>query len=163
MRVSVPVPDLLRDNCSDSWEVAWSRLTKSVRRRGGTLVRGSSSGQRNPTCGANTVSAVHNIRLGKAAEAAGLRQTVGLSPFALLRGNRFEASLFEDKAARLRAELERKRCLPEGSKGFLDLRLRSSGGERVTSVDDALVKTGKWLQRLADSHQMVPNPSWPLR
>ena len=68
---------------------------------------------KNPTCEANTLSAVHNIRLDKAAEAAGIDATFGQSPFAIARGNRFEAGLFFDEAARLRAALERKGALPD--------------------------------------------------
>lgn len=104
---------------------------------------------KNPTCDANTLSAVHNVRLDKAAEAAGLDASFGQSPFAIARGNRFEAGLFIDDAARLRAALERKGCLPEGSIGFLDLRLKLNGGTKVTSVDQALSETGQWLRRIA--------------
>ena len=68
---------------------------------------------KNSTCEANTLSAVHNVRLDKAAEAAGIDATFGQSPFAIGRGNRFEAGLFFDEAARLRSALERKGVLPE--------------------------------------------------
>ena len=54
---------------------------------------------KNPTCEANTLSAVHNVRLDKAAEAVGLDVSFGQSPFAIARGNRFEAGLFYDDAA----------------------------------------------------------------
>ena len=54
---------------------------------------------KNPTCEANTLSAVHNVRLDKAAEALGIDATFGQSPFAIARGNRFEAGLFFDEAA----------------------------------------------------------------
>src|SRR5881227_1204028 len=79
---------------------------------------------KNPTCSANTLSAVHNVRLDKAAEALGLEASFGQSPFAITRGNRFESGLFFDDAQRLRAALERKGALADGSRGFLDLRLR---------------------------------------
>src|SRR3954470_5646124 len=85
---------------------------------------------KNPTCEANALSAVHNIRLDAAAKAAGLDPSFGQSPFAISRGDRFEAGLFVDEAARLRAALERKLVLPAGSAGFLDLRLRMNGGTR---------------------------------
>src|SRR3954451_4370928 len=104
---------------------------------------------KNPTCEANTLSAVHNVRLDKAAEAAGIEASFGQSPFALVRGNRFEAGLFFDDAARLRTALERKGCLPPGSSGFLDLRLKLNGGSRITSVDHALAETEEWLRRIA--------------
>lgn len=104
---------------------------------------------KNPTCDANTLSAVHNIRLDKAAEAAGFDASYGQSPFAIARGNRFEAGLFIDEAQKLRAALERKGCLPEGSSGFRDLRLKLNGGARVRSVDQALRETEEWLLRIA--------------
>lgn len=104
---------------------------------------------KNPTCEANTLSAVHNIRLDAAAKQAGLTPSFGQSPFAIARGNRFEAGLFYDGATRLRQALERKSCLPPGSEGFLDLRLKMNGGSRVTSVDQALDETEAWLRRIA--------------
>ena len=104
---------------------------------------------RNPTCAANTLSAVHNIRLDKAAEAAGLETTFGQSPFALARGNTFEAGLFYEDAARLRSALERKGALPAASAGLLDLRLRMNRGTRLTTVDEAVTATNEWLRRIA--------------
>lgn len=104
---------------------------------------------KNPTCAANTLSVVHNVRLDAAAQAIGLVPSFGQSPFAIARGNRFEAGLFYDDAARLRAALERKGCLPEASTGFLDLRLKMNGGTSVTSVDEALQRTEEWLQSVA--------------
>lgn len=104
---------------------------------------------KNPTCAANTLSAVHNIRLDLAARAIGLSPSFGQSPFAIARGNRFEAGLFYDAADRLRAALERKGCLPAGSSGFLDLRLKMNGGTWIASVDEALAATEDWLRRIA--------------
>jgi len=46
----------------------------------------------------------------------------GQSPFAISRGNRFEAGLFYDDAAKLRVALERRACLPTGSTGFVGMR-----------------------------------------
>lgn len=104
---------------------------------------------KNPTCDANTLSAVHNVRLDKAAEAVGLKASFGQSPFAIARGNRFEAGLFYDDGAKIRAALQRKHVLPNDSSGFLDLRLRLNGGSRIDSVDEALHETMKWLRRIA--------------
>ncbi len=104
---------------------------------------------KNSTCDANTLSAVHNIRLDKAAEAAGLAASYGQSPFAISRGNRFEAGLFYDEATRIRGALERQGVLPDGSAGFVDLRLTLNSGTRVTSVDQALRETENWLRRIA--------------
>ena len=110
---------------------------------------------KNPTCEANTLSAVHNVRLDKVAIEAGLTPSFGQSPFAIARGNRFEAGLFMDDAARLRAALERKGALPDGSSGFLDLRLRLNGGTRVHSIEQALSETEEWLQRVATASESV--------
>jgi hypothetical protein len=104
---------------------------------------------KNPTCQANTLSAVHNVRLDKAAEKEGLDPSFGQSPFALARGNIFEAGLFYDDAARLRAALERRASLPAGSTGFLDLRLKMNRGTRLTTVDEAVAETNEWLCRIA--------------
>lgn len=105
---------------------------------------------KNPTCTANTLSAVHNIRLDAAARAAGLAPSFGQSPFAITRGNRFEAGLFQDDGARLRQALERKGCLPQDSSGFLDLRLRMNGGAHLSTVDQALEQTEQWLRNIAE-------------
>ena len=104
---------------------------------------------KNPACAANTLSAVHNVRLDKAAESIGLDPSFGQSPFAIARGNAFEAGLFAADAARLRTALERKACLPSASSGFLDLRLRMNGGPSVRTVDEALDRTRQWLADLA--------------
>lgn len=104
---------------------------------------------KNPTCSANTLSAVHNVRLDAAAKQAGLVPSFGQSPFAIARGNRFEAGLFYDDAARLREALERKACLPQKSAGFLDLRLRMNGGRDISTVDQALGQTERWLADIA--------------
>lgn len=117
---------------------------------------------KNPTCDANTLSAVHNVRLDAAARVAGLEPSFGQSPFAIARGNRFEAGLFQDQALKLRAALERQGCLPDASTGFLDLRLKMNGGTRVASVDQALRETEVWLRRIAaepaDTESIVAAP-----
>ena len=82
----------------------------------------------NPTCEANTLSAVHGISMAEVAREEGLTPSMGQSPFAVARGQTFERGLFRDGAAELRAELERAGVLPLGSSGLLDLRLRRHGG-----------------------------------
>lgn len=104
---------------------------------------------KNPTCQANTISAVHNVRLDKAAEQVGLDASFGQSPFALARGNTFEAGLFVDDAARLRDALERKGVLPTDSTGFLDLRLKMNRGTRISTINEAIDETNEWLLSLA--------------
>jgi len=53
----------------------------------------------NPSCEANTVSAVHNIQMAKVAERIGVKPSFGASPFALARGNEFEANLLKADGA----------------------------------------------------------------
>ena len=48
-----------------------------ARRRGGILRGRFEQWAKNPTCDANTLSAVHNVRLDKAAEAAGVSASFG--------------------------------------------------------------------------------------
>lgn len=112
---------------------------------------------KNPTCGANTLSAVHNVRLDKVAETIGLEPSFGQSPFAIARGSRFEAGLFYDDAQRLRDPLERRGVLPAGSSGLLDLRLRINGGARVASVDQAVAETAEWLRATAAGPGSAPS------
>lgn len=73
---------------------------------------------------------------------------MGQSPFALQRGQRFEARLFKDDAAVLLGELERARVLSEGSKGFLDVRTRRHGGPSK-DLDDARSRTLELFRALA--------------
>ncbi len=110
---------------------------------------------KNPTCAANILSAVHNVRLDAAARQVGLVPSFGQSPFAIARGNRFEAGLFYDEAARLREGLERKGCLPPSSAGFVDLRLKMNGGRHVSTVDQALEQTTRWLADIATDRTSV--------
>jgi hypothetical protein len=56
---------------------------------------------KNPGCEANTLSAVHNVKMAKVAAHAGLTPTFGASAFALARGEQFEFNLLRDEAARL--------------------------------------------------------------
>lgn len=102
----------------------------------------------NPTCEANTLSAVHNVRMDSVASSVGLTPSFGQSPFAIARGNVFEAGLFRNNAERLRSALERKECLPADSEGFLDLRLKLNGGISIATVDTALAETRRWLMNL---------------
>lgn len=111
---------------------------------------------KNPACDANTLSAVHNVRLDAAAREVGLTPSFGQSPFAIARGNRFEAGLFRDDAVRLRQALVRRGCLPAEAQGFRDLRLKMNGGTKVSSVDHAVAATKDLLQQIAAG---TPAPS----
>ncbi len=78
---------------------------------------------KNPTCDANTVSAVLNVPLGKVAEKLGFEDKKMLPPFAIIRGLVFEKYLFEDDAIRLRKSMvHQKMIAPEEEIEFLDLR-----------------------------------------
>jgi hypothetical protein len=104
---------------------------------------------RNPTCEANTFSAVHNVRMAEVARSVGLQPTFGQSPFAIARGQDFEASLFAREGARLLEELIAIGVLPEGAAGFLDLRLRMNRGKRIVTLDEATDATADLLKGLA--------------
>src|SRR3954447_26294132 len=99
----------------------------------------------NPACAANTLSAVHNVRMDRVAASLNLPVTFGQSPFALARGNQFEAALLKDGAARLLPELVKQDVLPANAAGLLDLRLKMNGGPTVAKVDDALALTRDFL------------------
>lgn len=101
----------------------------------------------NPHCGANTVSAVHNVRMADVARKIGVRPTFGASPFALGRGEQFERTLLANDGERLIAELVRKGVLPKGRTGLLDLRIRPNGGTdpSLATLDDAIAKSGEFL------------------
>ena len=110
----------------------------------------------NPKCDANTLSAVHNVRLDKAAASIGLTPSFGQSPFAIARGNTFERGLFTAEAERLRTALVRSDSLPTTESSFIDLRLRMNGGTKVKSVDEALEQTKDWLAAVAVSSGPSP-------
>lgn len=95
----------------------------------------------NPSCEANTISAVRNVRMADVARVAGLPTTFGQSPFALIRGDQFERSLFRDNAQRLLEELIKRNVLSKGQKGFRDLRIRQNGGTEVQSLDESIERT----------------------
>lgn len=103
---------------------------------------------KNPSCEANTLSAVGNIRIDKIAESLGITSMSGQSPFAFARGLQFEAFLFKEEAKVLRSALVRAQALPENTKGFLDLRLQINGGKKIKSVNQALLESSKFLEKL---------------
>lgn len=103
---------------------------------------------RNPQCQANVISAVHNIRMAEVATLEGAKATMGQSPFAILRGQSFEKSLFRNDAASMAAALVKAGVMPEGVTGFADLRLRMNGG-RCRSLDEALERTADILREAA--------------
>lgn len=102
----------------------------------------------NPTCQANTISAVHNVRMAEVAKREGYKPTFGQSPFALARGQTFERDLLWDGAARLIEGLVRHEVLPEGAVGLADFRLGMNGGPLGT-LEDAISRTAKLVHGLA--------------
>jgi hypothetical protein len=102
---------------------------------------------RNPDCEANAVSAVLGVPMLDVAEREGLTPTMGQSPFALQRGQRFERQLFRDDAALLRAELEKAGVV--GGQGFADFRLRAVGGT-CKDLDEALTRTAAQFRTFAE-------------
>jgi len=104
----------------------------------------------NPSCQANTVSAVHNIRMADVAESEGFEPTFGQSPFALARGETFERQLFYNEAKILIESLVEKGVLPEDSSGLIDLRIAMNGGP-LPDLDVAINRTTQLLQRMAQT------------
>lgn len=82
----------------------------------------------NPRCEANVISAVHDVPMEAVARSLGFEVAVGQSPFALLRGQQFERSLFRDDAVRLRRALITQKVLPANAAGFVDFRMARNDG-----------------------------------
>ncbi len=99
---------------------------------------------KNPSCIANTISVVRNVRMSAVAESAGLKPTFGQSPFAIARGQQFESSLLNNRASRLISELQRHNLLSNEHCDFHDLRTRGNGG-KLGSLDEALAESKKIL------------------
>ena len=105
---------------------------------------------KNPTCEANTLSAVHNVRLDKAAEAAGHRRQ--LRPVAVrhrarqpLRGRSVLRRRGRSSARRSSARGACRRARPAS----LTSGSRSTAAPASRSVDQALRETEAWLRRIA--------------
>ena len=103
---------------------------------------------KNPRCEANAVSAVHGIAMESVARAEGIPPSTGQSPFALSRGQRFEAGILKDGALRLRKELAFRGLFPSEEAEFVDFRLHRYGGPHRTP-DEAREATTAWIEGLA--------------
>jgi len=103
---------------------------------------------RNPSCRANTFSAVHGIKMADVAAADGVPPSTGQSPFAIARGQTFERILFRNDGKTLHEALVEAGVLSSHSKGFADFRLRMNGG-RLRDHDQAIAGTSKLFQALA--------------
>jgi hypothetical protein len=104
---------------------------------------------KNPACEANTVSAVHNMRMDKVAAHEKIDTPFGQSPFAIIRGDTFERSLFAQQGERLLEGLVKKGVLPASANTFRDLRLRMNGGTKMGTLDEALAETRKLFDQIA--------------
>jgi hypothetical protein len=113
----------------------------------------------NPTCEANTLSAVHNVRMAHVVAAEGGTPSFGQSPFAIARGDAFERQLFRNEAARLLPDLVRTGVLADGAEGFLDLRIRANGGSRLRSLDEAIEETTRLLRDTASGSRPRSTPA----
>lgn len=110
---------------------------------------------KNPSCEANTISAVCGVPMAEVARREGVRSTMGQSPFALAGGVTFERSLFKQPSKGIVPALVSAAVLPPGAEGFLDLRLRQNGGP-CKNLDEALGKTRVLLARLAEAPSGAP-------
>lgn len=102
----------------------------------------------NPQCEANAASAILGVSMVDVAKREGLTPSMGQSPFALQRGQRFERQLFRDDAEVLRAELEQAGVLPAGSTSFADFRLRQEGGT-CRNLEEARERTVAFVTALS--------------
>ena len=109
----------------------------------------------NPTCEANTISAVHGISMADVATRESGRSSMGQSPFAIARGQTFERGLFRQSADKLIQALIKTKVLPSGSAGLADFRLRMNGG-RCQSLDNARDETSDTLRQAAAKPKNAP-------
>ena len=112
---------------------------------------------RNPTCQANTLSAVHDVPIAEVAKADGTPPTMGQSPFAIARGQAFERSLYRRGGRAMFQALKELGVLPESASGLEDLRLRMNGG-RLRRLDEALEGTANLLRAVARSNGSSEGP-----
>jgi hypothetical protein len=112
---------------------------------------------RNPTCQANTLSAVHNVPMVNIVKLEGGKPTMGQSPFAIQRGQQFERNLFRNAAATLHEALKAAGVTPDKASGLEDFRLTLNGG-RLRSLDRAKAATADLLKRLAGSRPKSSDP-----
>lgn len=110
---------------------------------------------RNPECHANVISAVHNVKMGVAARRENpSAPRDGQSVFALLRGQTFEASLVENKGAKLLTSLSRSGVLPPKGSDFLDHRIAANNGP-LRDLDAAIEASSALLTRLASGKKFT--------
>lgn len=104
---------------------------------------------KHPGCGANLVSAVHNVKMGAVARRENpSAPKEGQSSFALARGRRFEAGLVANNGERLLRAMSARQMFDRPDPHFLDFRISINGGP-LADIDDAIAHTEKFLQVLA--------------
>ena len=109
---------------------------------------------KNPTCEANTVSAVLNVPLGKVAVKLGFEDKKQLPPFAIARGLTFEKYLFEDDANRLLKAMTYQKMLSETEDvEFIDFRHQGNLQGLSRSAERSLELSDDFLQSLAKGSQ----------
>jgi hypothetical protein len=105
---------------------------------------------KNPTCEANTVSAVLNVPLGKVAEKLGFENKKDLPPFAIARGLSFEKYLFDDGASRLvTAMTSQKMLTQEEDVEFIDFRHQGNLQGRSRSAERSLELSTEFFETLS--------------
>lgn len=104
---------------------------------------------KHPGCGANLVSAVHNVKMGAVARRENpAAPKEGQSVFALARGRRFEAGLVANEGERLLRAMSARQMFGRPDPQFLDFRISVNGGP-LADIDDAIAHTENFLQELA--------------
>ena len=104
---------------------------------------------KHPGCGANLVSAVHNVKMGAVARRENpTAPKEGQSVFALARGRRFEAGLVANGGEKLLRAMAVRQMFAGPDPRFLDFRISINGGPLV-DIDDAIDHTEDFLRTLA--------------
>lgn len=113
----------------------------------------------NPRCEANVRAALGGVPMRDVARSLGLTAPFGQSPFAIQRGITFERTLFDDDATPLRRALVERKVLPANAAGFVDLRLRQTGGSFAT-LDAAATAfeahLRAWATTVGDARMLLP-------
>ena len=135
---------------------AFKDMPRSTHPTAGDTRRRFEQWVQNPRCAANTVSAVHGVKMADVVEFEGGMPTMGQSPFALARGLQFERILYARDATVLIESLVKAGVLPSRSSGFADLRLRLNGGRRSRSLDEARKFTADLLRAAAAHPERAP-------
>src|SRR4051794_35901797 len=116
---------------------------------------------KNPSCEANAMSAVHNLRMDIVAVREGIVPSFGASPFALARGQTFERYLLDNDAKRLRDALVEREVLPAEADGFRDIRLTMNGGKFVKTLDGAVAATRTLIEEVAAAETSAQRAKLP--